>query len=392
MNRRIVTAPSLASMILTGLLASAQAGAAVGPDLAAAASNALAVGATAQSQQPRTTSNRNPRDSTGELTFEFPVHDFGLQPDGQELTITFPFKNTGDETIKIVNTRTSCGCTAAVLDEEEFAPGEGSMIDVTYKPAGNGRQTKTITVQTNSISNPTHRLRVTADVVQVIDVEPSVLQFGNVLVGNDKSTYVDVFSKDPNMTIKDVQVNGSAPLVAEVLEEAPEVVKSGFPGKKRIKVTAPDSLSIGRVHGKLRITAMAAFQQGENPDVQTEHTKRVSILGRVVGNLKASPSAIRMLPLQPNEEFSYTTRITHRDGDDFDIDRSDIKLLRSSIPGVQATLEPFEEGPRKGYIVTIKGDAGNHRGAFRGTFAITPDIAGEPPLRINFSGTVRTRR
>lgn len=385
------TAITLSSLIGSAMLLVAPASASQAPGVSAAFASASATGALSQHREARTVKRQNAK-SKGVLEFEKEIEDFGLQPAGTELNTKFVFRNTGEETVTITSTRSSCGCTAAVLDTKVFEPGEGSVIDVKYEPRGTGVQTKNITITTDSIEKPTHTLKVSANVVQVLDIQPRTLQFGQILVGESKSVDLTVFSKDPNMTIKDVRVNGSAPLTAEVLEEIPAEVRQGFPGKKRIRVTVPDNLPIGRVHATLAVTAMAAFMPEQAGAEQTEHTENVSVLGRIVGNLQASPSAIRMLPLRPNEEFSYTTRITHRSGEDFELAEDDVKLLRSSIPGVEYTLERFEEGPRTGYILTIKGDAGNHRGAFRGTFAITPEVEGEPPLRINYSGTVRSRR
>jgi len=112
-------------------------------------------------------------------------------------------------------------------------------------------------------------------------------------------------------------------------------------------------------------------------------------MGHIVGNLKASPSSIRMLPMKGKDDFTYTTRITHRSGKEFVLTNENVTLLRSSIPGVKATVETFQEGGTSGYTLTITGNTGNHRGAFRGTYAIKSGIEGEPPLRINFSGSVR---
>ena len=369
--------------------------------LAAAFAGTLALAPAAHAQvKPATKTRDTPthqdplaKDSKGKgrMTFDFSTKDFGLQPNGKELKVSFPFINTGEETLRIVSTRTSCGCTTAVLADKEFEPGEGSQIDVTYKPKGASRQTKTITVVTDSALTPTITLNVTAQVVQIVDVNPGTVQFGEVLVGTGKDLYVNVFAKDPELAIKSIEVNGNDRITAEVIDEIPQEVRKGFDGKRRIKINLPDDLEIGRVHATLKITSLAAFAEGENPNVQEEHISNVSVLGRVVGNLQASPSAIRMLPLKPGEEFTYSTKISHRGNREFVVTNDDITLLRSSIPGVEATIEPYEEDGESGYVFTIKGKSGNHRGAFRGTYAIKSDIEGEPPLRLNFSGTVRAR-
>ncbi|CAE7223664.1 bioF [Symbiodinium necroappetens] len=336
---------------------------------------------------------QEPREkSDGVLTFEFTSHDFGLNPDGTELTVKFPFTNTGNEPIYIESTRTSCGCTAAVVDKKEYAPGEGSYIDVTFKPKGAKRQTKNVTVATNSRLKPTITLAVIAEVVQIMDINPRVVQFGEALIGDEQELFVTVFSKDPDFEIKDVRINGNVGLTAELMKEIPAEVKKDFPGKRQIKITVPGDLPIGRVAATLDIDALADYQNADGVTEQSEQHQTIQVLGRIVGNLKSSPTAIRMLPLRPKEDFSYETRITHRGDKSFVMTQDDVTILRSSIPGVEAVIAPFEDKGEKGYVLTIKGNAGNHRGAFRGTIAVGSNIEGEPPIRVNFSGSVRHAR
>lgn len=328
----------------------------------------------------------------GSLSFDFTTHDFGVHPAGEKLKVQFPFTNSGSEPIYIESVRTSCGCTAAVVDKKEYAPGEGSYIDVTFEPKGAKRQTKNVTIATNSLTKPTVTLNVVAEVVQVIDISPRVLQFGELLIGEQKELFMTVFSKDPDFEIQNVRMNGNVAITAEVTKEIPSEVKKDFPGKRQIRVLIPSDLPIGRVAATMEITSLAGFSMdGKDMSEQTEHSNTVQVLGRVVGNLKASPTAIRMLPLRPKEDFSYTTRITHRGDKSFVVTADDVTLLRSSIPGVETVVEAFEENGEKGFVLTIKGNAGSHRGAFRGTVAVGSSIPGEPPLRINFSGSVRPR-
>jgi len=405
MNRTSITSLTVAAFISAGLLAGAPALHAAQQDgnkntevkrSAPVDQNGKRASAPAATAGPKNAvvnqSGQPLAKSKGALSFDFTSHDFGIHPAGAELDVRFPFTNTGTEPIYIESTKTSCGCTAAVVESREFAPGEGSFIDVTFKPTGTKRQTKNVTVRTNSITKPLITLAVIAEVVQVVDVSPNLLQFGESLIGEQKELFVTVFSKDENFSIEDIKINGTKGLLAELLDEIPAEVKSGFPGKRRIKITVPGTLDMGRIAASLQINTLAAFSEGENPHEQTEHKRTVQILGRIVGNLKASPTAIRMLPLRPKEDFSYTTRITHRGNQDFSINASDLTILRSSIPGVKTTVEPFEEGADKGFILTISGNSGNHRGAFRGTVSAHSSIEGEPPMRINFSGSVRPQR
>jgi hypothetical protein len=54
-------------------------------------------------------------------------------PSEPRATAQFTFTNTGGYPIKITNTLTSCGCTAAIADGRPIPPGQTGKIDVSFK-------------------------------------------------------------------------------------------------------------------------------------------------------------------------------------------------------------------------------------------------------------------
>ena len=89
----------------------------------------------------------------GEPAIEFAetVHDFGtIAEDGGSVSCEFPFTNTGDAPLLIVNASASCGCTRPGYPKNPVAPGKSGKIKVTYIPKGRpGEFNKTVTVRTN---------------------------------------------------------------------------------------------------------------------------------------------------------------------------------------------------------------------------------------------------
>lgn len=63
-------------------------------------------------------------DTLGGLKIPVIDHDFGDVPRGEKATAVFTLENVGSTPITILNTRASCGCTAAVLSEKVIAPGK----------------------------------------------------------------------------------------------------------------------------------------------------------------------------------------------------------------------------------------------------------------------------
>lgn len=104
--------------------------------------------------------------SHAEITFEKAEHDFGRLLQGEIVSYSFKFTNTGNAPLVISAVNKSCGCTASEYTKEPIAPGEGGQIKITYDSNGHsGIQSKTITVVTNT--NPAATaLRIKAEVVK----------------------------------------------------------------------------------------------------------------------------------------------------------------------------------------------------------------------------------
>ena len=78
-------------------------------------------------------------------------HDFGKIPEGDKVSHTFTFRNTGNNPLKIETVKPSCGCTTPDWTKDEIAPGETGMIKVEFDSKGKiGMQRKSVTVIANT--------------------------------------------------------------------------------------------------------------------------------------------------------------------------------------------------------------------------------------------------
>ena len=90
------------------------------------------------------------------LTFDKTEHDFGTILQGERVTYTFHFTNTGNMPLIVSNVKTSCGCTIGDFSRAPVEPGKQGTIKATYDSKGhNGMQTRTLTVVSNTIPNQT---------------------------------------------------------------------------------------------------------------------------------------------------------------------------------------------------------------------------------------------
>ena len=98
------------------------------------------------------------------ITFTKTEFDFGKILQGEVVSYTFHFTNTGNVPLIITGVDKSCGCTASDYPRQPIAPGEGGDIKITYNSKGHfGFQTKTVTVNSNAIPATT-TLRIKAEV------------------------------------------------------------------------------------------------------------------------------------------------------------------------------------------------------------------------------------
>ena len=90
------------------------------------------------------------------ITFDKTEHDFGTILQGEVVTYSFHFTNTGSSPLIVSNVNTSCGCTIGDFSREPIAPGKDGYIKATYDSKGHqGFQSRALTVVTNTNPNQT---------------------------------------------------------------------------------------------------------------------------------------------------------------------------------------------------------------------------------------------
>jgi uncharacterized protein DUF1573 len=99
------------------------------------------------------------------MTFTDTTHDFGTINQGEKVSYTFKFKNTGSTDLVISSANGSCGCTVPHFPKGTVKPGEESQIDVTFDSSGkSGKVEKMVTLVTNCQPN-TKILTITSNII-----------------------------------------------------------------------------------------------------------------------------------------------------------------------------------------------------------------------------------
>lgn len=98
------------------------------------------------------------------MSFDTKEHDFGNINEGDKVSYTFKFVNTGQADLIISDAKGSCGCTVPEFPKEAIKPGAEGKIKVIFNSANKpNKQRKTVTIHANTISGK-EMLTIMADV------------------------------------------------------------------------------------------------------------------------------------------------------------------------------------------------------------------------------------
>src|SRR5665647_2379854 len=97
-------------------------------------------------QENKSTEKKTP----GKIVFDKEIHNFGTLKDGEIISFSFVFRNTGGSPFKISKAEKSCGCIDFKFSPGLLQPGETSAIELIFNTAGEwGNQIKGVTVETS---------------------------------------------------------------------------------------------------------------------------------------------------------------------------------------------------------------------------------------------------
>ncbi|MEI6682022.1 MAG: DUF1573 domain-containing protein [Bacteroidota bacterium] len=114
---------------------------------------------------PNSASGSVNKGSLPAIKFDDIEHDFGRIIEGETVSYSFNFKNSGKSDLLIAEVSTSCGCTVPSYPKTPIRPGEKGTIKVAFNSNGKrGYQNKNILVVSNTQPNTTV-IRIKAQVV-----------------------------------------------------------------------------------------------------------------------------------------------------------------------------------------------------------------------------------
>ncbi len=100
------------------------------------------------------------------ITWEKSSYDFGDIIEGEKVSHTFKFTNTGNAALVITNVEVTCGCTTPKgWTRDPIAPGSAGDLTIAFNSTGKlGKQNKVITVTSNSVGT-TNQITIVVNVL-----------------------------------------------------------------------------------------------------------------------------------------------------------------------------------------------------------------------------------
>jgi len=88
--------------------------------------------------------------SPGKIVFDQEIHNFGTLKDGEIVSFSFIFHNTGESAFKLIKGEKSCGCIELHYSADQIAPGGSSTVEIVLNTSGEwGNLIKEATLETS---------------------------------------------------------------------------------------------------------------------------------------------------------------------------------------------------------------------------------------------------
>jgi hypothetical protein len=155
----------------------------------------------------------------------------------------FQFTNRGDATVRVVETRASCGCTVAALTRDVLQPGESGEIRALYHIGEReGRQSVTITVTTDEAGARPYELTLEIEINIPVHVVP---RFHSWRVGDDPAPKLfEVMRHEGWRLQKAVSESGEFTVEVITLDD----------GTNQLRVAPQDTLAVRQCVIRLKLT------------------------------------------------------------------------------------------------------------------------------------------
>ena len=178
------------------------------------------------------------------LVVDEPVYNIGDIYQGESAEHVFIVRNDGSEPLKIESVRSSCGCTAAMMDKEELAPGETAELKAVFNSSRfKGAVSKKIFINSNDPDYPITTLELKSVVDIDIEVNPSRIYFHGLKAGEQLDREITI----SNLSDKEISILEISSTVPDIKTELAKMTIA--PGE-----STKLNLHIDKIDKEMRLT------------------------------------------------------------------------------------------------------------------------------------------
>ncbi|MCK4892477.1 MAG: DUF1573 domain-containing protein [Calditrichia bacterium] len=138
------------------------------------------------------------------------VMDMGIVTQDSVVHSVIQFRNSGELPLKIKRVQTSCGCTAAELNQLDYQPGESGEIEIQFNTKGfSGVVRKYITIYLEDGSPSSSRVVLQANIKTNIEIKPAYLDLQNIDMKSEENGRSFLVTNNFNepLVIKEILTN-----------------------------------------------------------------------------------------------------------------------------------------------------------------------------------------
>lgn len=143
--------------------------------------------------------------------------DFGDTYTGQKLEKVVTVKNVGKDTLRITDVKAQCGCTAAMMSDQDknLAPKSVGKLSISFDTHnyGGSKVSKQVYISSNDTSNPKLTITFSANVVNVLDTDPKILSFDNMKLDSTYTRTITVTNPSMKNRVKILSVDPKQPMM-----------------------------------------------------------------------------------------------------------------------------------------------------------------------------------
>lgn len=301
------------------------------------------------------------------IAFEERSYDFGTVDQEQVVTHTFRFRNASEETLKVGELGTDCGCTEASVSSKVIPPrGSGELSAVFETGLRLGHFTSGVTVHSNDPQDPVVHLTVTGIIGADVEVRPGNVDFGDVKPEMSAIKTVEIISRGKD-ALSITKLSASSPfLTAEIVRRSSRIVS--------VQVALRPGLPVGRIDGHLRL-----YIQGR------EKPLLIPIVGWVLPKIRVEPASLSLGTILEGKRRGCILRVVYN--------KPGVKVTALQKDLLFLAVRKVKGGDMwEEYEVVVQNDGHVPGGQFRDKLKLLTNDPGQPVIEVPISGLALKRK